>query len=56
MFKVIRKTKRTFIQNRWAFGGGWYENVTFIYLTLFGVKVKTLHSYFISYRGELSFL
>jgi hypothetical protein len=52
ILKVKRKTKRTHIKNKWSFGD-WYENVTCIYLTFLGIKIKTLHRYFISYRGEL---
>jgi len=52
LIKVHRETKRTHIKNRWSFGD-WYENVTYIYLTFMGIRIKTYHKYFISYRGEL---
>ena len=53
-FKIRRKTKRIFIENSWAFGGGWDAQATFIDLLLFGIKIKNIHRYYISYRGEFS--
>ena len=50
--KIKRETKRINIQNRYAIGN-WVEYGTFIYLTFLGIKIKTLHSYFISYRGMI---
>jgi len=52
MIKVKRKTKRELIENRYS-GGSWYENVTTIYFSFLGLNVKTIHKYFISYRGKL---
>lgn len=52
MIKVKRKTKITLICNRYS-GGSHYENVTTIYYSFIGIKIKTIHKYFISYRGEL---
>jgi len=52
LFRIDRTTKRTHIVNRYSFGD-WYENVTTISLTFLGFKIKTIHKYFISYRGEL---
>jgi len=52
MIKVKRKTKRELIRNRYS-GGSWHENVTTIYYSFLGFNVKTIHKYFISYRGEL---
>ena len=54
VFSVKRRTKRIFISNSWAIGGGWHVNATFVDLLIFGVKVKNLHTYYISYRGEFS--
>lgn len=54
IFKIRRKTKRIKILNSWAFGGGWKANATFIDLMLFGIKIKNLHKYYITYRGEFS--
>jgi hypothetical protein len=54
IFKIRRKTKRIFIVNSWALGGGWIANATFVDLMLFGIKVKNLHKYYITYRGEYS--
>lgn len=51
-FKISRKTKSTFIENSWSFGGGWNADVTFIDLLFFGAKIKNLHKYYISYRKE----
>ena len=52
IFKIRRKTKEIFIENSWTFGGGWKANATFIDLTLFGIKIKNLDKYYITYRGE----
>lgn len=54
IFKIRRKTKGIFIVNSWAIGGGWRANATFIDLMLFGIKIKNLHKYYITYRGEFS--
>ncbi len=54
IFKIRRKTKGVFIVNSWAIGGGWRVNVTSIDLMLFGIKIKNLHKYYITYRGEFS--
>jgi len=54
IFKIRRKTKEIFIVNSWALGGGWRADVTFIDLMLFGIKIKNLHKYYITYRGEFS--
>ena len=50
--KIKRETKRIHIENRWSFGD-WYESATFISIYFLGIKLKTLHKYFISYRGEM---
>lgn len=54
IFKIRRKTKRIFIVNSWALGGGWTANATFIDLMLFGIKIKNLYKYYITYRDEFS--
>ena len=52
IFKIKRKTKQIFIVNSWAFGGGWKADATFIDLMLFGMRIKNLHKYYITYRGK----
>ena len=52
IFKIRRKTKEIFIENSWAFSGGWKANATFIDLMLLGIKIKNLDKYYITYRGE----
>ena len=52
MIRIRRKTKQIFIENSLAFGGGWKQNITFVDLLLFGVKIKNLHKYYITYRNE----
>jgi hypothetical protein len=52
MVRIRRKTKQIFIENSLAFGGGWKQNITFVDLLLFGVKIKNLHKYYITYRNE----
>lgn len=54
VFKIRRKTKQIFIVNSWAFGGGWKADATFIDLMLFGIRIKNLYKYYITYRGEYS--
>jgi hypothetical protein len=54
IFKIRRKTKGIFIVNSWAIDGGWKADATFIDLTLLGIKIKNLHKYYITYRGEFS--
>jgi hypothetical protein len=54
ILKIRRKTKQIFIVNSWALGGGWTSYATFIDLMLFGIKIKNLHKYYITYRGEFS--
>ena len=54
IFSIRRKTKRIFISNSWSIGGGWYVNATLIDLLIFGVKIKNLHKYYITYRGKFS--
>jgi hypothetical protein len=54
ILKIRRKTKRIFIINSWSISGGWYADVTFIDIILFGFRIKNLHKYYISYRGQFS--
>jgi hypothetical protein len=54
IFTIRRKTKEIFIVNSWAFSGGWRAEATFIDLMLFGIKIKNLHKYYITYRGKFS--
>jgi hypothetical protein len=54
IFTIRRKTKGIFIVNSWAIGGGWRVDATFVDLLLFGIKIKNLHKYYITYRGEFS--
>jgi hypothetical protein len=54
ILKIRRKTKQIFIVNSWSFDGGWTANATFIDLILFGIRIRNLHKYYITYRGEFS--
>ncbi len=50
--KIKRKTKRVKICSSWSINGGWWADITTIYLTIFGIKIMKLYEYYISYRGE----
>jgi len=48
--KVKRRKQQISIINSYSMG--WRETATFITLNIFGIKIKTLYAYFISYRGH----